>query len=70
MFGLYPKNAPLSWGFNKMEIRNLFHENKLGGLVNVSHRYIDTNNPKAPKAARIAPNGDPYSYFGFYDFNR
>ena len=71
-FAMYPTDAPLSHSFqnSNFDIRTLFHENKLGGLVNVSHRYINTNDSNAPDEARFAPNGDLYTKFDFYDFNR
>ena len=69
---MYPTDAPFSHSFQNsdFDVRTLFHENKLGGLVNVSHRYINTNDDNAPAVSRIAPNGDPYTKFDFYDFNR
>ena len=72
MFSMYPKDKPLVYTFRQddFDIRCLFHKNKIGGLVNVPHRYINTTDDNAPKAARIAPNGDPYTALKFYDFNR
>ena len=72
MLSLYDQRLPYTYSFTPamFEVRQLFHKNKIGGLTNVSHRMIDTVNADAPKAARLAPNGKPYTYFGFFDFNR
>ena len=51
------------------EIRELFRQNQFGGLVNVYHRMISIGGDRGPRNSRFAPNGCPYSYFLFLDFN-
>ena len=50
-------------------VRQLFRENQLGGLTNVFHRQIILDDSPGPEAAKKAPNGLPFSYFSFWDFN-
>ena len=66
---MYDKNAPLTWSFTgkHFPIRLLFHENKIGGLTTVSHRYVNLSDESGPDASRIAPNGSKLTYFGFFD---
>ena len=72
MFNEYDTSSPLSYSFShKMsEIRELFRDNLLGGLVNCFHRMTDLmNTPRVPFSAKIAPNGEPFSKVVFFDFN-
>ena len=68
----YDKTAPLAWSFNAdhFEIRKLFHDNKIGGLTTVSHRYVNMFDSQGPELCRTTPNGSKMTYFGFFDFNR
>ena len=51
-------------------IRKLFRGNIIGGLTNVYHRHLDlSGGTESPESARIAPNGNPYNYCAFFDFN-
>ena len=43
-------------------VREMFRENQYGGLVNIFHRQIVIGGD-GPAAAKIAPNGDEFSYF-------
>ena len=73
VFKSYSKNAPFCYSFAKKmdDIRLLFRNNVLGGLVNVYSRYTELNKdePNVPNAARFAPNGEPFTKISFFDFN-
>ena len=43
-------------------IRQIFRNNQYGGLVNIFHRQIVLGGD-GPPAAKIAPNGEPFTYF-------
>lgn len=68
----YAISAPLCYSFNsKMEnVRDLFRENLMGGLVNVYHRMTDlTKQTDVPRVTQYAPNGEPFTRICFWDFN-
>ena len=71
MFHLYDKNLPTSTSFcaKNDEIRKLFRGSVIGGLTTVAHRCIELDSEDAPINARIAPNGEKFSYLSFWDFN-
>ena len=73
VFQLYSKTAPLCYSFARKseDVRTLFRQNILGGLVNVFSRFTDINpyDWTIPHAATHAPNGDPFTQIIFLDFN-
>ena len=71
MFNLYDKNLPLAFSFpNRFDhVRVLMRENQVGGLTNVYQRDLNLDDETGPWSARHAPNGDRYTYVGFWDFN-
>ena len=68
---LFDQSMPYIFSFGKDfdEIRQLFRNNQLGGLVNLFHRHINTLDETGPDSTRIAPNGEKFTYFSFWDFN-
>ena len=72
MFQDYDKNEPFCYSFSSTntEIRKLFRENLLGGLVNVYHRMTDLSGQQdLPKSAQFSENGDKFTRIQFFDFN-
>ena len=72
MFENYAEDQALCWSFWRRfdDIRDIFRDNLLGGLVNCYHRLTDLSNQEGlPEAAQKAPNGDPLTRLMFYDFN-
>ena len=69
---LYDQYSPLAFSFNTAhnDIRLLFRESIVGGLVNVYHRKISLNDDNAEYNAKYSPNGDKYSKILFTDANR
>ena len=63
-FSMFDKTMPYVTSFSPAfsHIRELFRENQYGGLVNIYHRRLVLGS-EGPKAATIAPNGDPYTFF-------
>ena len=71
MFNLYDENLPLAYSFSNRfdHVRKLFRENQVGGLTNVYQRDLNLNDNSGPWSALHAPNGERYTYCGFWDFN-
>ena len=72
MFENYDKSAALCWSFWRRfdEIREIFRQNLLGGLVNCYHRLTDLSGQEGlPESAQKAPNGDQLTRLMFFDFN-
>ena len=68
---MFDQSMPYIYTFNKHydDVRQLFRENQLGGLVNLYHRHVNTIDNESPESTRVAPNGEPFTYFSFWDFN-
>ena len=68
---MFDQSMPYIFSFREKfeNVRELFRENQLGGLVNLYHRHINIFDDEGPDSTRIAPNGEKYSYFSFWDFN-
>ena len=68
MFQQYPSNHPLVWSFAKknLSLALLFRKNLVGGLVNLYHRHLSTDE-SAPENARRLPNGEKLTKISFYD---
>ena len=71
MFNLYDKDLPLAYSFSQRfdHVRKLMRENQVGGLTNVFQRDLNLQDETGPWTARYAPNGDRYTYCGFWDLN-
>ncbi len=73
VFKVYDPNQPLCYSFAKKndDIRRLFRDNVIGGLVNVFSRFTELRSgiPETPHFARFAPNADPFTKITFLDFN-
>ncbi|CAG5101507.1 Oidioi.mRNA.OKI2018_I69.YSR.g17157.t1.cds [Oikopleura dioica] len=71
LFSLYSEDAALSHSFHQKndEIRTLFRNNIVGGLVNVFSRYTELGDEEAPHNAKFAQNGERFSNISFLDFN-
>ena len=71
MFNSYDKKLPLAYSFSNRfdHVRRLFRENQVGGLTNVFQRDLNLDDDSGPWSARHAPNGDQYTYCGFWDAN-
>ena len=71
MFNQFDERLPLAYSFSNRfdHVRKLFRENQVGGLTNVYQRDINLQDGNAPWSALYAPNGDRYTYCGFWDFN-
>ena len=71
MFNLYDPTLPLAYSFpNRFDhVRKLFRENQVGGLTNVYQRDLNLDDNSGPWSALHAPNGERYTYCGFWDFN-
>ena len=71
MFNLYDDQLPLTFSFPDRfdHVRKLMRENQVGGLTNVFQRDLNLHDETGPWSARYAPNGDRYTYCGFWDFN-
>lgn len=72
MFQDYDQDQPFCYSFSSTngEIRQLFRENLLGGLVNVYHRMTDlSNQPNVPRSSQYAENGEKFTRIQFFDFN-
>ena len=69
-FTLFDKSLPCVSTFCPSfdYVRDLFRNNQYGGLVNIFHRRVVLG-ADGPAAATTAPNGDPFSFFSFWDFN-
>ena len=69
-FSLFDKTLPCVSSFSPSfdYIRQIFRNNQYGGLTNIYHRRVVIG-ADGPSAATTAPNGDPYSFFSFWDFN-
>ena len=65
-FSLFADNMPYVCTFTPSfdYVREIFRDNQYGGLVNLYHRQIILNdNVEGPRNAKIAPNGDKFTYF-------
>ena len=72
MFQDYDQNEPYCYSFSSTnsEIRELFRDNLLGGLVNVYHRMTDlSDQPDLPRSAQFSENGEKFTRIQFFDFN-
>ena len=69
-FTLFDKSLPCVSSFCPSfdYIREIFRNNQYGGLTNIYHRQVCLGGD-GPPAAKFAPNGVPYSFFSFWDFN-
>ena len=68
-YNLYEKSSAFTWSFSDTELLISLRKSVVGGLSSVFHRMINTYDESGPISARFAKNGDPYTYFVFYDFN-
>ncbi|CAG5091487.1 Oidioi.mRNA.OKI2018_I69.PAR.g13072.t1.cds [Oikopleura dioica] len=72
VFEKFSKTSPFIYSFHekfRME-HKLLRENVIGGLVNVFSRYTELRpGVEAPRNAKFAPNGDPFTRVVFLDFN-
>ena len=68
---MFDKTMPFISSFSHQfdEVRQLFRNNQLGGLVNLYHRMVNLEDDSGPEASRVAPNGESFKYFWFWDFN-
>ena len=64
-FSLFAKDMPYVSTFTQSfdYVREIFRNNQYGGLVNLFHRQIILGDSDGPRAAKIAPNGKPFTYF-------
>ena len=71
-FHLYDKRAALCFSFNESnnDLRILFRESIIGGLVNVYHRRISLLDLSAPKNAVYSGTGEMFTKITFLDANR
>ena len=71
MFNQFDQSVPLAFSFSNRfdHVRRLFRENQVGGLTNVYQRDLNLHDDNGPWSALHAPNGDRYTYCGFWDFN-
>ena len=69
-FTAFDKNLPYVSTFHPSfnHVRELFRDNQYGGLVNIFHRRVVLG-ADGPPAAKFAPDGSPFSFFSFWDFN-
>ena len=70
-FKLFDQSMPYLMSFSPMfdDIRQLFRNNQLGGLVNIYHRHVNIMDDNSHQSTREGPNGEKFSYFSFWDFN-
>ena len=70
-FNLFDKSMPHIYSFQQQfdNIRQLFRDNQVGGLVNIFHRHINLEDETGPIGSRYASNGQKFTYFSFFDFN-
>ncbi|CAG5083743.1 Oidioi.mRNA.OKI2018_I69.PAR.g10449.t1.cds [Oikopleura dioica] len=72
VFEGYSKDSPLTFSFHRTchKEHKLLRDNIIGGLVNVYSRYTELRpEVDAPRNAKFAPNGDPFTKIVFFDFN-
>lgn len=73
MFKNYKVDSPLIFTINDLnkELNQLFRKSVIGGLVNAYQMHVTTYDLDIPipKAARYAPNGDPYTFILALDVN-
>ena len=71
MMNRYDKNLPLAFspGEKFAYIQDMRREETIGGLTTVFRRMINLADEYSPPASRFTSTGEPFSYFGFFDFN-
>ena len=71
MMNRYDKNLPLAFspGEKFAYIQDMRREETIGGLTTVFRRMINLADENSPPASRFTWTGEPFSYFGFFDFN-
>ena len=71
MFSQYSTVSPLLHSLSpwKSDLLRKVRENIVGGLVTCLHRAVIMDGSDGPEAAKIAPNGQPFSCVIPYDFN-
>ena len=64
------KTMPLIYTHDNEKYHKVFKNNIVGGICNVYHKLIYIgDDEKYPPASRNAPNGQPFTYCLFLDFN-
>ena len=70
MLNMSDKSMPLIYTHGNEEYHSIFKKNIIGGICNVYHKLFAVGQgDQWPEAARIAPNGNPFTYVLFMDFN-
>ena len=69
MFNLSDQSLPFTYSFRDEQLRKLFRENIVGGIVNCFHRHICLTEEDFPKASKYSANGERYKSVVFLDFN-